>query len=65
VLKNGVCAYLSCRVVNSIEIENYTVFFGEMTDAEKFETSSEPMTYAYYHRVIKGKAPAAAPTFGV
>ncbi|MDR0941079.1 MAG: flavin reductase family protein [Bacteroidales bacterium] len=63
ILKTGACAYLACRVVNSIEIENYTVFFGEMIDAEKFETQSLPMTYAYYHRVIKGKAPAAAPTF--
>ncbi len=63
VLKNGVCAYLSFRVVNSIEIESHTVFFGKLTDAEKFETDFPPMTYSYYHKVIKGKAPAAAPTF--
>lgn len=25
--------------------------------------SGKPMTYAYYHDVIKGKAPASAPTF--
>jgi flavin reductase (DIM6/NTAB) family NADH-FMN oxidoreductase RutF len=65
VLKDGVCAYLSCRIVKSIEIENYTVFFGELTDAGKIESTLPPMTYAYYHKVIKGKAPVAAPTFGV
>ena len=64
VLTAGVCAWLSCRVINSIEIESHTVFFGELTDAEQFEATSLPMTYDYYHEVIKGKAPAAAPTFG-
>ncbi|MDR0874353.1 MAG: flavin reductase family protein [Prevotellaceae bacterium] len=63
VLKNGICAWLSCRVVSSIEVESHTVFFGELTDAETVETDFPPMTYDYYHKVIKGKAPAAAPTF--
>lgn len=63
VLQSGACAYLSCRVVNSIEIENYNVFFGEVIAAETLNTKAKPMTYDYYHSVIKGKAPATAPTF--
>ncbi len=30
---------------------------------DTIEGSGTPMTYAYYHNVIKGKAPANAPTF--
>jgi hypothetical protein len=38
------------------------VFLGEVIDADLLK-NEKPMTYEYYHRVIKGKAPKTAPTY--
>lgn len=54
--------FIVCRVVNTMESKTHTVFLGEVTDAKALEDGA-PMTYAYYHNVIKGKSPKAAPTY--
>ncbi len=56
------CGYLTCEVVNKMETETHTVFLGEIKEAELFG-DRDPMTYAYYHKVIKGKSPKNAPTY--
>jgi flavin reductase (DIM6/NTAB) family NADH-FMN oxidoreductase RutF/rubredoxin len=61
VLTSGVCGWLSCKVVKSVELETHTMFFGILTDAQQI--GGNPMTYSYYHTVVKGKAPKNAPTF--
>jgi flavin reductase (DIM6/NTAB) family NADH-FMN oxidoreductase RutF/rubredoxin len=55
-------SYLICKVVDSMETSSHTVFLGEIIDADILE-SGTPMTYAYYHNVIKGKSPKNAPTY--
>lgn len=57
------CGYITGKVVNSIETETHTVFLVEMTDGDFFKPTETPMTYAYYHAVIKGKSPKNAPTY--
>ena len=32
-------------------------------ESERFDIGSKPMTYAYYHEVVKGRAPKNAPTY--
>lgn len=54
--------YIICRVIDTLETSTHTVFLGEVTDADVLN-GGEPMTYAYYHRVIKGKSPKNAPTY--
>ncbi len=56
------CGYIICKVVDSFETTTHTIFLGEMTDGEVLKTET-PMTYAYYHRVIKGSSPKNAPTY--
>lgn len=56
------CAYLVCKVRNKMETATHTVFLGEVLDADLLK-NEPPMTYAYYHKVIKGKAPKSAPTY--
>ena len=63
VLKEGLTAWLTCEVINKMETATHTVFLGKVLDAEKLPDAGEPMTYAYYHRVIKGRAPKNAPTY--
>lgn len=56
-------AGISLKVINSMDAGTHTVFLGEVTDAELYSADSTPMTYAYYHNVIKGKSPKNAPTY--
>ena len=45
-----------------METATHTVFLGEVTDAGNLKKET-PMTYKYYHEVVKGKAPKNAPTY--
>lgn len=56
------CGYLVCQVLKSVDCFTHTVFFAEVTDAVRL-SSNKPMTYDYYHKVIKGKTPKNAPTY--
>jgi len=56
------CAYILCEVINEMETDTHTVFLGKITDADVL-SQAEPMTYAYYHKVIKGSSPKNAPTY--
>lgn len=56
------CAYICCEVINTMETSTHTVFLGKVTDADVLK-KDDAMTYAYYHNVIKGKSPKAAPTY--
>lgn len=67
--KNGVpipleytVAHLECKIVNQMDIGTHTLFIGEVVDAEVY-SNDEPLTYAYYHMIKKGKEPKTAPTF--
>lgn len=56
------CAYLICEVTDKIETPSHTVFLAKVLDGD-FIDDNIPMTYAYYHNVIKGKSPKSAPTY--
>lgn len=59
----GSIAYITCTVIDSFETSTHTIFIGEVADADIINADDEPMTYSYYHKVIKGKAPKNAPTY--
>ena len=54
--------YIVCKVINSMETSTHTVFLGEVVDGDIL-AGGTPMTYAYYHEVVKGKSPKNAPTY--
>lgn len=56
------CSYIVCKVINKMETATHTVFLGEVIAADVLK-EEEPMTYAYYHKVVKGKSPKNAPTY--
>ncbi len=56
------CSYVVCKVIDKMETSTHTVFLGEVIDADVLK-AGEPMTYAYYHKVVKGKSPKNAPTY--
>ncbi len=61
VLDNAL-AYLECEVVKSLDTGTHTIFVGRIVDADVL-SDGEPMTYAYYHQIKKGKSPKTAPTY--
>ena len=51
-----------CKVVSRVETSTHTVFLAEVI-AGSDKVVGTPMTYAYYHRALKGSAPKNAPTY--
>lgn len=62
VLRENICCWFLCKVVNTVETMTHTIFIAEVK-AGSDEFSGKPMTYDYYHNVIKGKSPKNAPTY--
>ena len=59
---NGVFAgRLILDALNFVDNETHIVVLARLVDTVKGEGT--PMTYDYYHRVVKGKAPKNAPTY--
>lgn len=58
---NDSCGYMVCEVENMVETATHTVFIAKVIEGDVM--SGEPMTYSYYHKVIKGKSPEKAPTY--
>ena len=61
VLENTI-SYLEAEVINNVDVGTHTIFIGKIVNADIIK-EDEPMTYAYYHEVKKGKAPKTAPTY--
>lgn len=61
VIDNSV-GYLEAEVINQIDVGTHNLFIGKVVDAEIL-IDMEPMTYDYYHKVKRGKAPITAPTY--
>jgi len=57
-------AWFEAKVVGTMETGTHTLFIGEVLNGEIL-SEEEPMTYAIYHKVKKGKSPENAPTFGL
>ena len=62
VLDDNICCWFRCRVFGKAETETHTVCLCYVVDGSE-EHSRTPMTYDFYHKVIKGRAPKRAPTF--
>lgn len=56
------CGNIVCKVINFLETNTHTIFIGEAVAMENY-TNDKPMTYKYYHEVLKGKSPKNAPTY--
>ena len=61
VLENT-CSYLECEVVNETDLGTHILYFGKVVEGDIL-TETTPLTYDYYHKVIKGKSPKSAPTY--
>ena len=60
VVKDAI-GYLTLKTTQTIEVEEHTLFIAEITGGEIYNKEL-PMTYKYYHEVLKGTSSKAAPT---
>ena len=60
-MKGTFAGRLILDALNFVDNETHVVVMARLVDTVKGEGT--PMTYDYYHRVVKGKAPKTAPTF--
>lgn len=62
IIEENICCWFLCRVTGHIETPTHTLYLAQVI-AGSDKWSGKPMTYDYYHRVIKGRAPKNAPTY--
>jgi flavin reductase (DIM6/NTAB) family NADH-FMN oxidoreductase RutF/rubredoxin len=62
VIEDYTLAFMEAEVVDSVDVGTHTIFIGKLVDAGRL-ADGEPMTYAYYHQVKKGKTPKRAATY--
>lgn len=62
VVKEGSCAYIIGDVIDIINVKTHDIFLIRVKKIEQL-TNDIPMTYKYYHEILKGKSPEKAPTY--
>ena len=62
VLLDYTLAFIEAAVISTLDVGTHTIFVGKVVDCGVLK-EGEPMTYAYYHQVKKGKTPKAAATY--
>ncbi len=54
--------YITCELISTLETSTHTIFLGKIISCAKTDTKN-PMSYQYYHQVLKGQSPKNAPTY--
>ncbi len=62
ILTENMCANLILKVENTVDAETHCLIIARLINTFVGE-GKNPMTYSYYHKVIKGSAPKSAPTY--
>lgn len=63
ILLDDTLAWFECILEQTVDAGSHLLFIGSVVDSELTDASGEPLTYAYYREVKKGKAPKNAPTY--
>jgi flavin reductase (DIM6/NTAB) family NADH-FMN oxidoreductase RutF/rubredoxin len=62
VLENAV-AFMEADVIKELDCGTHTIFVGIVRDCGILNTEEEPLTYAFYQEVKRGKSPKTAPSY--
>lgn len=62
IITEGCTAWFECQVKQRLEVNTHILYIAEITDGDIIN-EDEPLTYRYYHQVMKGKSPKSAPTY--
>jgi ferric-chelate reductase [NAD(P)H] len=53
---------LEAEVIDQVDLGTHTVFIGNVVSSKVLKEGT-PLTYQYYHQILKGKSPPNAPTY--
>ena len=60
-VRENTLSFMEAEVVKTVDMGTHTLFIGLVKQADSWGISDDtPLTYAYYHNVIKGKTPKGA-----
>ena len=62
VVLEDVCGYIIGEVMRVIDVDTHDIFLIKVLSTAKV-LEQKPMTYRYYHEVLKGTSPKKAPTY--
>ena len=62
VVTENTCGYIIGEIINMIDVNTHNIFLIKVKTSKMLSNNS-PMTYKYYHEVLKGKASPKAPTY--
>jgi len=57
-----VLSVLEARVIDQVDLGTHTIFVGDCVHTKAIK-SGKPLTYRYYHEVLRAKTPPNAPSF--
>lgn len=57
-----ICAVIACKLIDTVDVGTHYLFVGDIVDCER-TSDEEPLTYSYYHSVLKGKTPPKASSY--
>ncbi len=57
------CASFEVKVAECIDAHTHNVFVGEVCESRVLDSAAKPLTYDYYHSVLKGKTPPRAASY--
>ena len=57
-------AYIEAKVTQEMDLGTHILLIGKVVDANIIK-DGKPLTYDYYHNVLRGKEPPKAPTFSI
>ncbi len=60
VVREHTLSFVEADVTQLLDVETHTLFVADVTNAGIICPDATPLTYAYYHHVIKGKVPSGA-----
>lgn len=62
VVTGNAVSYVEAKVIQAVDVGTHTLFIGEVVAGGQI-SKTEPMTYDYYHNVLKAKTPQNASTY--
>ena len=62
VLTENAIGYIICDVIKIVDCDTHDLFIGKVINSEVLNDGN-PITYEYYHKVLKGSTPPKAPSF--
>lgn len=63
IIDGSINGYIICEIIDIVDCGTHDIIIAKVINKKSLNEKSNPMTYKYYHEVIKGKAPKNAPTY--